>query len=155
MVEIRRWQFREPTDYMVGYLHDLHYEEVVQWITQENLTKREKREFAGFTLYASIDGGRILGREVTLGRIVGPSNHGQHVHRNSDAFIIVTRGAATLLMGDIQRVVAAPKLIRVPKGVSHGFRLNDGEWFEFVSVQYPPIRDEYTGEEDFHQVDHE
>ncbi len=148
----RSWEYRVPTDYMVGFIPDLTYENVMQWIAPENLVACERREFEGFTLWASIDGNLIPGREVTLGHIEGPSDEGQHVHESSDAFIIVTAGVATLLMGPIISYVSAPKLIRVPKGTPHGFRLNEWDIFEFVSVQYPPIRDPETGVEDFRKA---
>lgn len=130
--DVLQWEYREPVDYMVGMLPDLTPENILRWINPNNLTTCEHREFAGFTLWAAIDGNKIPGREVTLGRVVGPSDEGQHIHVESDAFIIVVGGHATLLMGDIESVVEPPKLIRVPRGTPHGFRLEAGEHFEFV-----------------------
>ena len=148
-----RWEYVEPVDYMVGFIPDLTFENVVRWVAPDNLARHERREYEGFTLWASVDDDQIPGREVTLGRIAGVSDEGQHVHDQADSFVIVTAGEADLYMGEIVKHIAAPKLIRVPKGTPHGFKLvRPDQYFEFLTVQYPPIRNPQTGVEDFYKI---
>jgi mannose-6-phosphate isomerase-like protein (cupin superfamily) len=103
----------------------------MSWIDERNLAVRDRRDFGPFTLWSAIDGEIIPGREVTFAEVKGPCS-GQHIHKRSDAFLIVCSGQGTLLMGEVQKPLSSGHLAEVPRGAAPGFRLHAGEGFLFV-----------------------
>lgn len=128
-------------------------EDVQEWMNEPNLRSRRKRIYQGFDITEAIDGGIDPEREVSLVRLKDSEEYPQHVHRESDALFVITAGSAILLSGDERRLVKVGDWIPVPRGMPHGFQLNNGSYLEFISVQSPPIRNRITGEEDLHLVD--
>lgn len=128
-------------------------EDVVRWLSEENLSTRKKRSFAGFEITDSIDGEWSDVREVSLVRLLNSQVYPQHVHRASDTLFVITQGEAYLLSGLTRTLIRAGARISIPRGVPHGFELAATDSFVFISVQQPPIRDRVTGEEDLDLVD--
>lgn len=126
-------------------------EELAQWVTAANLNARPTRTFANFEIVDGIDGNRDANRAVCLVRLQPDTAYAQHVHWHSDALLIVTAGAGTLMSGHDRRPVAAGDVVAIPRGMPHGFAVAATR-LEFVSIQSPPILDEATGEEDFELV---
>lgn len=125
-------------------------ETVASWVSAENIATKNKRIFEGFEIVDSIDGRVESDTEVSLVKITEKFNYPQHVHNDSDAYFIITDGNATLLSAKNQRMVVKGERIRIPRGTPHGFDLPQGGKIEFVSIQCPPIKNDHTGEEDFH-----
>jgi quercetin dioxygenase-like cupin family protein len=126
---------------------------VNEWLSEDNLSKREKRTFAGFEIVSSLDGNEYPNVEVSLVRLNKEGKYPQHIHNNSDAYLIITEGSAVFLSGQEKTILNKGDRKDIPRGTPHGFELQSGEGLEFISVQCPPIKDEHTGEEDFHLVD--
>lgn len=132
--------------------HSITDKQISEWTRPENLAKKEKREFEGFEIIKSIDRKQDDAVEVSLVRISKEGPHPQHVHNYSDAHLIITSGRAIFLSGSNRSEVKVGDRIDVPREMSHGFEIPAGSHIEFVSLQSPPIKDEHTGEEDFHIV---
>ncbi len=64
--------------------------------------------------------------------------------------MIVVSGEAIFLSGDTQLIVSPGQQVKIPRGMPHGFEINEGNVLKFVSIQNPPIKDHFTGEEDLH-----
>lgn len=133
--------------------HGIPIETIESWLSQENLATRNKRTFQGFEIIDSLDGRPDKNVEVSLVRIMEQGQYPQHVHNNSDAYFIIVNGRAVLLSGKERREISQGERVDIPRGKPHGFELAEGEPFEFISIQSPPIKDEHSGEEDFHLVD--
>lgn len=106
----------------------------------------------GYEVTSSIDGEVIRGRGVSLVRITSQESYPQHIHRNSDAFFYITAGTAIYCSGRTRIRVTKGDCINIQRGTPHGFELEVRETLEWISVQYPPIRDPETGEEDLVMV---
>lgn len=130
--------------------HRISDEEVEALLSPENLSQRTKRTFAGFEITDSLDGKPNNNVELSLVKVTPEGKYPQHVHKKSDAYLIVTAGEATFLSGDLRRPIKVGERLDIPRGTPHGFELKEGELLEFISFQSPPIKDEVTGEEDFH-----
>jgi mannose-6-phosphate isomerase-like protein (cupin superfamily) len=126
-------------------------EELARWISPANLNARLTRTFVNFEIVDGIDGHRDAHRAVCLVRLQPDMAYAQHINWHSDALLIVTAGAGTLMSGDDRRSLAAGDLVAIPRGMPHGFVVGTTR-LEFVSIQSPPIQDGVTGEEDFDVV---
>ncbi len=144
----------ENKPYMGEMLRDVADENVDKWISEENLRNKNKRMFQGFEIFDAIDGNIADSREVSLVKITSVGTYPKHVHRESDAYFIITKGEALLLKDNEEIPIKYQDRIKVPRGMVHGFKLNQGQSLEFIVVQSPPIRNRKTGEEDFHLTDH-
>ncbi len=143
----------EQNIYMAETLHGVNDENIEKWMNPENLQNKNRREFAGFEIVDSIDGGVDENREVSLVTIKAADQYPQHIHKNSDAYFIITKGSAKLLSGKEERIITGGEKIEIPRGKPHGFELEEGEQLEFISIQSPPIKNHETGEEDLHLTD--
>lgn len=152
MSELSR-EFVEQNTYMAEALADVNDESISSWIRADNLESRESRNFAGFEIINSIDGGSESNREVSLVKVNATGVYPPHVHKESDAYFIVVSGETTLLLNKESKTIKAGDKIEIPRGVAHGFDLKDGEELTFISIQSPPIRNPETGEEDLHLSD--
>lgn len=123
---------------------------VQEWLTPENLATKNKRTFRGFEIIDSVDGRVDKEVEVSFVKITEQGQYPQHFHKDSDAYFIIIEGEAFLLSGDQRRKIEKGERIEIPRGMLHGFELAEGETLEFISIQSPPIKNEHTGEEDFH-----
>ena len=128
-------------------------EQVEQWLSQENISKRETRTFAGFEIVDSLDGRQNPLVEVSLVRLLKEGQYPQHIHDKSDAYFIISKGKAIFLSGQDKSEMVEGDRKEIPRGTPHGFEISDGQTFEFISLQSPPIKDEHTGDEDFRLVD--
>jgi mannose-6-phosphate isomerase-like protein (cupin superfamily) len=127
-------------------------EELAHWVSPANLDARLTRTFANFEIVDGIDGNKDATRAVCLVRLQPDTAYAQHVHWHSDALLIVTAGAGTLLTGHDRRPVTTGDVVAIPRGMPHGFVVAATR-LEFVSIQSPPIQDDITGEEDFEVVE--
>lgn len=139
--------------FMASSLKDVTAESTFSWISKENLEHKTRREFAGFEITDAIDGGMDTSREVSLVKIKAVGQYPQHVHKESNAYFIITAGEAILLSGKEKRPIKAGDKIKIPKGLPHGFELKEGEGLEFISIQSPPIRNSETGAENLELTD--
>ncbi len=139
--------------FMADVLKDVSDGTIEEWVSAENLALRHKRSFEGFEITDSIDGSLYPDREVSLVKISKVGQYPQHVHRDSDAFFTIISGEAILLSGKKRQSVVAGDTVKVPRGMPHGFELQEGAVLDCVSIQSPPIRATKTGEEDFHLID--
>lgn len=128
-------------------------QEVHSWVSDKNLKSKIKREFQGFELIDALDDGAFAEREVTLAKLKRPGEYPQHIHRNSDAVFYIVSGTAVFISGDERQVVKPRDRIDIPRGKPHGFELEGGQTFSFLTIQSPPIRDRHTGKEDFHLIE--
>jgi mannose-6-phosphate isomerase-like protein (cupin superfamily) len=133
--------------------HSISDETVQGWMSEENLATRKTRVFKGFEIVDSLDGRLNRDVEISFVKLKEMGQYPQHVHNNSDAYFIIVNGRAVFLSGKERKEISKGEKIDVPRGTPHGFELLDGDSFEFISIQSPPIKDEHTGEEDFHLVD--
>jgi quercetin dioxygenase-like cupin family protein len=120
------------------------------WIKPENLANKEVIKAEGFTVTLAIDGGPDKNVEVSLVEIRSEGEYPQHVHKKSDAFFVVVSGEAYFLSGKEKTLLKQGEKVQIPRGTPHGFELEDGKSFQFISIQSPPIINEETGEQDFH-----
>ncbi len=127
---------------------------VEELLSPENLSKRTTRTFQGFEIVDSLDGRPDASVEVSLVRIIAEGQYPQHVHKKSDAYFIVTAGEAVFLSGAERTMMRQGDRVDIPRGTPHGFEIAAGTTLEFISIQSPPIKDEHSGEEDFHLIDH-
>ncbi len=125
-------------------------EEVKEFLKPENIDRLNKRSFAGFDIIDSIDGRPNQEIEVSLIKITQAGEYSQHFHQNSDAYFIITFGRAIFLSDHQKKEIKKGDRIIVPRGMPHGFTVEEGNIFEFISFQSPPIHDKDSGEEDFH-----
>lgn len=139
--------------FMANVLKDVSDDTEINWLSNENLSLKNKRTFQGFEITDSIDGGINTEREVSLVKIAEVGKYPQHTHDESDAIFTIVSGAATFLSGDKKREIKAGDKIKIPRGMPHGFELKEGEILEFISIQSPPIRNPETGKEDFRLTD--
>jgi quercetin dioxygenase-like cupin family protein len=131
-------------------LVDVTQSSLHEWLDPENLADKPKGETEGYQLVRSIDGDAFPGRKVTLVNITPHNSYRPHRHMNSDAVFIVVGGRATLLSDQPKRKVGAGDIIPAPRGMAHGFDLEPDETLAWVSIQYPPIHNAETGEDDLH-----
>ena len=146
-------EYQENKTYMSEMLSDVTEESLKLWLSEENLAEKHHREFAGFEITDAIDGGKETNREVSLVKIKAVGQYPQHIHKNSDAYFIITSGRATLLSGSERRTISEGDKIEIPRGMAHGFELEENSELEFISIQSPPIKNIETGEEDLHLTD--
>ncbi len=146
-------EYPEQNAYMAEILRDVNDEQIKKWMDPENLVGKNRREFAGFEIVDSIDGGIDENREVSLVTLKAVDQYPQHIHKNSDAYFIITKGSAKLLSGREERIIMEGEKIEIPRGKPHGFEIAEGEQLEFISIQSPPIKNHETGEEDLHLTD--
>ena len=142
-----------PSKSIYDAWHLISEETLREWTSEENISLRNKRTFQGFEIVDSLDGRVDENVEVSLVRITEQGQYPQHVHNGSDAYFIILNGHAILLSGKDRREISQGDRIDIPRGKPHGFELTNGESFEFISIQSPPIKDLHSGEEDFHLVD--
>lgn len=140
-----------PTEpqYMPGMLEDLSDETVTHWISEKNLQLSKRRLFEGFEIFDDIDGALIPEREVSYLRLSAAHTYPQHIHYKSDAFFVFISGKGILLSGTRAIPVNADDSIKIPRGMPHGFKLENGTVLTFISIQSPPILNSETREEDF------
>ncbi len=136
--------------YMEDDLDDV--DKVSEWVSQDSLKGKVHRVFSGFEIYDDIDGGIKENREVSL-VLAKAGSYPQHIHETSDAFFVIVDGKAIFLSGKNRFAATTGNRIKIPKGTPHGFDIEEGDTFKFVSIQNPPIKDHHTGDEDFHLVD--
>jgi mannose-6-phosphate isomerase-like protein (cupin superfamily) len=132
--------------------HAIPEETIAKWVSQENLASKNTRTFQGFEITDSIDGRPDKDVEVSLVRLMDKGQYPQHVHHKSDAYFIIVSGTAVLLSGTERSAVSPGDRVDIPRGKPHGFELAEGHALEFISIQSPPIKDEHSGEEDFHLI---
>lgn len=132
--------------------HAISDEQIQEWLRPENLSRREVRTFEGFEIVDSIDGKIDDDVEVSLVRFTKIGPQPQHIHEFSDAHLIITSGRAIFLSDANRAEMTKGDRIDVPRGMAHGFEIPVGSHVEFVSLQSPPIKDEHTGEVDFHII---
>jgi broad specificity phosphatase PhoE/quercetin dioxygenase-like cupin family protein len=135
--------------FMADALKDVSDDSVKNWLSNENLSSKNKRVFQGFEITDSIDSSTNTEREVSLVKIAEVGKYPQHTHDESDAIFTIVSGSATFLSGDKKREIKAGDKIKIPRGMPHGFELKEGDVLEFISIQSPPIRNPETGKEDF------
>ncbi len=128
-------------------------QEIEGWVSEGNLKSRVKREFQGFELIDALDGGMFPEREVALAKLKRPGEYPQHVHHHSDAVFHIISGTATFMSLNEKRLVKPGDRLEIPRGKPHGFEIEDGQQFSFLTIQSPPIRDRHTGEEDYHLIE--
>lgn len=133
--------------------HNITDEQINSWLSEENLSQRTKRSFQGFEIIDSLDGRVDPKVEISLVRLLKEGQYPQHVHNSSDAYFIVASGTAIFLSGLNKTQMKAGDRMDIPRGTPHGFEIPPGGILEFISLQSPPIKDEHTGEEDFHLID--
>ena len=133
--------------------HTERPEAIEEWLKQENLDTKNSRLFQGFEIIDSIDGGINTEREVSLVRIIAVGQYPQHIHKESNATFIITKGEGVYVSGHTRQQVKSGDRLVIPRGTPHGFELGEGQKLEFISIQSPPIRNIKTGEEDFHLTD--
>lgn len=143
----------EIKHYMAETLSDLTEENLKNWLDQENLATKNHREFAGFEIIDAVDGGKDEAREISLVTIKAVGEYPQHIHSESDAYFIITKGSAVFLSGKEKRQISAGDKVEIPRGMPHGFELAENAELQFLSIQSPPIRNPDTGEEDLHLTD--
>lgn len=124
---------------------------VAEWLSEENLKAKTIRTFEGFEITDSLDGKPDKNVEVSLVTLKKEGQYPQHVHKGSDAYIIVTSGSANFLSGTESIPMSVGDKRDIPRGTPHGFEIEAGKEFQFISVQCPPIKDE-GGHEDFELV---
>jgi mannose-6-phosphate isomerase-like protein (cupin superfamily) len=134
--------------------YQISEEMVATWLSPENLEQRNTRSFQGFEITDSLDGRTNPQVEISLVRLLKEGQYPQHVHYKSDAYFIVTDGNAVFMSGNDRIDMKKGDRVDVPRGKPHGFEIPAGETFQFISLQSPPIKDEETGEEDFHLTNH-
>ncbi len=139
--------------YMRDVLSDFSDSTLSDWLSKENLRDKPTRVFEGFEITASIDGNIVPNREVSLVKLRSGVAYPQHVHKNSDAYVVIVSGEAVLLSGTKETPLVSGDKIQIPRGMPHGFKLAEGQVLEFISIQSPPIRDPKSGEEDLHLTD--
>lgn len=133
--------------------HNISDETVSEWLSEENLNKKTRRIFQGFEIIDSLDDRVDNNIEISLVKITEKGLYPQHVHQNSDAYFIIIDGQAIFLSGENRKNISKGEKIDVPRGMPHGFELEEGCFLEFISIQSPPIKDSDTGEEDFHLIE--
>jgi mannose-6-phosphate isomerase-like protein (cupin superfamily) len=66
-----------------------------------------------------------------------------HFHEHSSALCLVVAGSGSIVLDGEIHEVSAGTVMSIPAGVSHEFRAIHEE-LVFVSVQHPPIEDDYV-----------
>ena len=125
---------------------------VTEWLSEENLKTKTTRTFEGFEITDSLDGKPDKNIEVSLVTLKKEGQYPQHVHKGSDAYIIVTGGSANFLSGQEIISMGVGDRKDIPRGTPHGFEIEQGKEFQFISVQCPPIKGD-DRHEDFELVD--
>jgi quercetin dioxygenase-like cupin family protein len=77
----------------------------------------------------------------------GGSFHPSHRHLRSDSRLHVVFGRGVILLDGAERPYAAGSTFDVPRGTSHGFRVQEDTLM--LSIQNPPILDAQSGKIDF------
>ena len=66
-----------------------------------------------------------------------------HLHRKSNAFCIILEGSGTVMLGKKTRKVRKADTIDIPAGTWHSFKASKKTGMVFLSIQYPPIKEDY------------
>lgn len=131
-------------------------EDIEAWLSPENLANKAIARVEEYEVTRSIDGRKIPGREVSLVKLKLPGAYDPHIHKESDAYFIITQGEGTFITAEngqqVTRAVKPGDKIDIPRGMIHGFQINEGGSLEWVSIQYPPIYNAETGKEDLYIV---
>ena len=132
-------------------LEGIPTENLKDWIEEKSKTLTNERKLEGFEL-GEIEGSNAE-RNITLVKLKQDGQYPQHIHKDSDAVLVIINGNALFLTGKDRIDVKSGDKIEIPRNMPHGFELPKGEQLEFLSVQSPPIRNPETGEEDLHNIE--
>ncbi len=67
-----------------------------------------------------------------------------HRHNRSDTVLYILEGSGTVIIEDVDHLVAAGDRVHIAPGQFHGVRTSESA-LKFLSVQSPPILDKSTG----------
>jgi len=67
-----------------------------------------------------------------------------HIHKKSNALALVVSGSGKVTLGDGGYNVRKGDIINIPAGVYHDFKASEDEELTFLSVQNPPINNDYV-----------
>ena len=71
----------------------------------------------------------------------------KHRHAHSSALCFIIKGAGSIVLGARAYPIAAGNVVNIPAGIDHAFHAGDAD-LVFLSVQHPPIADDYVFPED-------
>lgn len=77
-----------------------------------------------------------------------PVPHGRdipgHIHKRSNALVLILSGSGIAEIGNERREIDRFDVVNIPAGTYHAFEASPKEDLMFVSVQYPPIGNDYV-----------
>ena len=74
------------------------------------------------------------------------SHIGRHIHAQSNAFVLVLEGSGAVVLGGKRVTIKKNDVVNIPAGTRHQFFASNKEKLVFLSIQYPPIGDDYIFE---------
>jgi len=94
--------------------------------------------------YKTVSSGSNLGHRVEVDYVRVPKLKGipMHAHKHAETLCVVIAGRGRVEVNGEGYSVRTGDVINIPKGVYHEFRAGDNR-FAFISIQSPPIRNDY------------
>ncbi len=86
--------------------------------------------------------------EVDYVPVEKASNIEGHVHSKSNALCCILEGSGIVVLGSKRVKIRKNDVVNIPAGTWHEFFASDKENLVFLSIQYPPIGDDYIFEND-------
>jgi len=125
--------------------------EMMNWLRHSNLHLCDVLKTDWFKIIKSIDWWKVDNTEVSFVSIDNSWDYPQHVHKESNAYILVISWKAEFLSGNKIEVIKNWDTICIPKMMPHWFRVLTQE-FNFVSIQNPPIYNPVSDTHDLFNV---
>ncbi len=66
-----------------------------------------------------------------------------HIHKNSNALVFILKGSGSVVLGKKKFLIKKDDIINIPAGTWHEFHASKKENLIFLSVQHPPIKNDY------------